>query len=74
MIWNELPYELQQKVINRIVTLLETENNDDMQDGLIAAVHELEVWSNTPCQIQDADENGTFIAYAADPFPEDDHD
>ena len=74
MIWNELPYELQQKVINRIVTLLETESNTDMQDGLIAAVHELEVWSNTPCQIQDEDENGMFIAYAADPFPEDDHD
>lgn len=51
MIWNQLPYELQQKVIDRIVTLLEDEENDLMQDGLIAAVHELEVWSNSPCQI-----------------------
>lgn len=51
MIWNQLPYELQQKVINRIVTLLETESDDAMQDGIIAAVHELEVWSNTPCEI-----------------------
>jgi len=51
MRWNHLDYSLQQKVIDRIVTLLETEENETMQDGLIAAVHELEIWSNTPCQI-----------------------
>jgi hypothetical protein len=51
MIWNQLPYELQQKIIDRIVTLLETEDDDHMQDGLIAAIHELEVWSNSPCEI-----------------------
>ena len=51
MLWNELNYGLQQKVIDRIVDLLKDEENDAMQDGIIAAVHELEVWSNTPCQI-----------------------
>ena len=51
MLWNELNYDLQQKVIDRIVDLLKDEENDAMQDGLIAAVHELEVWSNTPCTI-----------------------
>ena len=51
MLWNELNYDLQQKVIDRIVDLLKDEENDAMQDGLIAAVHELEVWSNTPCII-----------------------
>lgn len=49
MIWNKLSHDLQQKVIDRIVTLLETEEDSAMQDGLIAAVHELEVKSNTPC-------------------------
>jgi hypothetical protein len=63
MIWNELPYELQQKVINRIVTLLEHEDDDLMQDGLIAAVHELEVWSNTPCEIM-----GEYGFPEKDPF------
>lgn len=63
MIWNQLPYELQQKVIDRIVTLLEDEEDDVMQDGLIAAVHELEVWSNSPCQI--IDESGLV---EEDPF------
>lgn len=51
MLWNELNYELQQKVIDRIVDLLKDEENDAMQDGIIAAVHELEVWSNSPCTI-----------------------
>lgn len=51
MIWNKLNYGLRQKVIDRIVTLLESEEDSDMQDGLIAAVHELEVWSNSPCTV-----------------------
>jgi hypothetical protein len=61
MIWNQLNYGLQQKVIDRIVTLLEIEEDSDMQDGLIAAIHELEVWSNSPCQVFDTE---------ADPFCE----
>lgn len=69
MIWNELDYELQVKVIDRIVDLLKVEDDDDMQDGLIAAVHELEVWSNTPCTVMD--NSNTYVAEAKDPFPED---
>lgn len=57
MIWNQLDYNLQQKVIDRIVTLLETEEDSNMQDGLIAAVHELEVWSNSPCEVLDIEED-----------------
>jgi hypothetical protein len=57
MIWNQLNYDLQQKVIDRIVTLLESEEDSVMQDGLIAAVHELEVWSNSPCQVIDIEED-----------------
>jgi hypothetical protein len=43
------------KVVDRIVDLLKDEEDDTMQDGIIAAVHELEVWSNSPCQIVEAD-------------------
>lgn len=67
MLWNELDYNLQVKVIDRIVDLLRDEDDDAMQDGIIAAVHELEVWSNTPCQIVDTD---GYIAVAQDPFCE----
>jgi len=69
MIWNELEYSLQVKVMDRIVDLLKDEEDDEMQDGLIAAIHELEVWSNTPCQIIGGDE---YVASAVeqDPFSE----
>ncbi len=48
MLWNHLPYNTQSKVIDRIVELLKDEEDDLMQDGIIAAIHELEVWSNSP--------------------------
>jgi hypothetical protein len=51
MLWNHLDYSLQCKVIDRIVDLLKDEEDELMQDGIIAAVHELEVWSNSPCEI-----------------------
>lgn len=73
MIWNELDYELQVKVMDRIVELLENEEDGDMQDGLIAAIHELEVWSNTPCQIVGEDGLPDYVAIAVeqDPFSKD---
>lgn len=72
MLWNELDYDLQRKVIDRVVDLLKNEDDDLMQDGIIAAVHELECWSNTPCQIIDNVDG--YIAIARDPFPDDDFD
>ena len=69
MIWNNLSYDLQCKVIDRIVDLLKDEENDAMVDGIIAAVHELEVWSNSPCTVVET--NGqTVLAVEADPFCE----
>ena len=51
MQWNELDYDLQQKVIDRVVDLLQDEEDGTMVDGIMAAVHELEIWSNTPCTV-----------------------
>jgi hypothetical protein len=48
MIWNELDYETQMKVIDKVVDLLKHEDDALMQDGIMAAVHELEIWSNSP--------------------------
>lgn len=36
------------KIIDRMISLLQNEDDDLMQDGLMAAVHELETWSNSP--------------------------
>jgi hypothetical protein len=73
MLWNHLDYSTQVKVIDRIVDLLKDEENDLMQDGIIAAVHELEVWSNTPCQIVGEDGSTEYAAISVeqDPFKED---
>lgn len=69
MIWNELPYHIQSRVIDRIVDLLKDEEDDVMQDGIIAAVHELEVWSNSPCTVVDGEHS---YEMEKDPFPKDD--
>ncbi len=67
MLWNHLEYSTQSKVIDRIVDLLKDEEDDLMQDGIIAAVHELEVWSNSPCHIIEGE---TVLGIEADPFCE----
>ena len=73
MLWNHLDYSTQVKVIDRIVDLLKNEEDDLMQDGIIAAIHELEVWSNTPCQVIDEEGFTEYVAIAVeqDPFSKD---
>jgi len=69
MIWNQLNYGLQSKVIDRIIDLLKDEQDDAMVDGIMAAVHELDTCSNSPCTIIDTD--GTHVlAIEHDPFCE----
>lgn len=70
MLWNELEYKEQLKIIDKIVSLLEREEDSSSQDGLMAAVHELELWSNSPCQ--GSFESGVLIAEGQDPFEESD--
>lgn len=69
MLWNHLSYDLQSRVIDRIVDLLKDEESEEMVDGLMAAVHELEVWSNSPCIIVETDGSTTF-GVEPDPFCE----
>jgi hypothetical protein len=68
MLWNELDYDLQSKVIDKIVDLIRDEDDNEVVDGIMSAVHELEVWSNSPCIIMDEDKG--FVAEAIDPFSE----
>jgi hypothetical protein len=64
MLWNELDYETQMKIIDRMISLLQDEDNDLMQDGIMAAVHELETWSNSPLEDKDIIDNEPFVAQA----------
>lgn len=71
MLWNNLDYNLQAAVIDRIVDLLKTEEDDAMQDGIMAAVHELELWSNKSLEELHAKaESYVAIAAEQDPFSE----
>lgn len=46
--WNELDYSAQTKIINKLFTLLVNEDDFDMRQGILAAINELEIWSNAP--------------------------
>lgn len=73
MLWNELDYSIQAMVIDKIVNLLKEEDDDLMQDGIMAAVHELELWSNKNLEELQKELPNDYVAFAAeqDPFCED---
>jgi|SRR5271166_3338684 len=48
MQWNEIDYEMQMKILDRIGDLILQEKDEAMQFGIAAAITELEVWSNSP--------------------------
>ncbi len=68
--WNELSFEQQKKILGLIEDLLLRQTDIELQDGLVAAMVELEMWSNSPCPVLDVDSEGPYISYVADPFPE----
>lgn len=61
MLWTKLSIELQYKIMNRIADLIKEENDDQMIDGIIAAVHELNCWSNRPCEDIESSNSKTDI-------------
>lgn len=70
--WTDLSYEFQQQVLDKIENFLLKETDPDMQEGIIAAMTELEIWSNTPCKIYDKfeDFSNDHVSEAVD-FPKD---
>lgn len=48
MQWNELDYETQMKILDRIGDLINQEKDVVIQYGIAAAINELEIWSNSP--------------------------
>ena len=71
ILWNELSYETQLKVMDLVEELLLEQSDIDMQDGLAAALKELEIWSNSPCEVIDSENESVFIAQATDQNIED---
>jgi len=67
MLWNELSYEMQMRVLDRISDLISGEKDEELQFAIAAAVVELEVWSNTPCTIV---EEESYVAQAQDAYEE----
>ena len=68
MQWNEIDYDNQMKVVDRIADLLDKEKAPMMRAGIIAAIHELEIWSNSPCLTVEYyfDDETPFVAEAVD--------
>jgi len=49
MLWNELSYEAQQTILDKIANLVSKESDVNIKQGLVAALNELDAWSNNPC-------------------------
>lgn len=63
------------RVLDRIGDLMLEEDEDEpLQFAIAAAIMELEVWSNSPCEIVEEKPEWPYVAQAADPIPEDDYD
>lgn len=48
MMWNELSPEFQKLIISKIFDLLAKESNEQIKDGYLAAIAELEMWGHIP--------------------------
>jgi len=51
MQWNDLTWEMQMQVLDKFGDLLLHQTDEKMQNAMVAAIVELEMWSNTPCKI-----------------------
>jgi len=52
MQWNDLSYNLQKQVYDRLEKVLLEEQDIEVQDAIVAAMTELEHWDNSPCPVQ----------------------
>jgi hypothetical protein len=66
MQWNDVEYELQMKVLDLFGDLLLKETDERLQFAMASAIVELEMWSNTPIEIEDQDIIEEYISPAVD--------
>lgn len=48
MLWNDLSYDTQLKIMEIIEETLLHQTDENLQDGMVAALTELEIWSHAP--------------------------
>ena len=65
--WNDVDYKTQRKILDMFEDLLLKQTEFEIQDAMVAAIVELEVWSNRPCPVVCFDSDGSYIA-EPDPF------
>jgi hypothetical protein len=58
LLWNEIDYETQVKVMDLVEQLLLKQTEIPLQDGMAAALAELEIWSNSPCKVLEQIDKG----------------
>lgn len=63
MLWNDISYELQLQVINKMGDLMLKEKDEFLQFAMAAAMVELEMWSNSPCSSEEP-----YVAFAIDNY------
>lgn len=49
--WNHLQYIDQMRAMDKIAELIEQQSDETVRVALTAALMELEMWSNTPCEV-----------------------
>jgi hypothetical protein len=68
MQWNDLSFDVQQKVYARMEDLLLRETDEELQVAIVAAMEELETWDNSPCKVVESKEDWPYVAQAVDPY------
>lgn len=68
MQWNDLDWATQMKVLDRFGDILLQETDERLQFAMAAGIVELEIWSNTPCEVLHED---GYVADAHDFYCED---
>lgn len=69
MQWNDLTWEEQKQILDKIEDLLLQQTDEKVQDAMVAAISELEIWSNRECKILQEFEgflDDEYIAEASD--------
>jgi hypothetical protein len=64
MLWNEVDADLQKKVIAKVEAMLDKTSDRKTYNAILAAMYELQLWSNVPCETHEQIES----AQAQDPY------
>ena len=70
ILWNNVDYKTQRKILEMMEDLLLKQSDFEIQDAMVAAIVELETWSNRPCAVQEEDDKGPYVVQAVSYYPD----